>query len=92
MRSGWIAKQQTSIRAYALSSLAFAANPSPGSPPCLHIQALRLPKPPPAVASLYTQKEFDAKRAYNVDKLQVKPSEEARPVPPYTCPAALLLL
>ncbi|KAL4421809.1 hypothetical protein ABPG77_001598 [Micractinium sp. CCAP 211/92] len=33
-------------------------------------QALRLPKPPPAVASLYTQKEFDAKRAYNVDKLQ----------------------
>ncbi|KAL4448266.1 hypothetical protein ABPG75_005485 [Micractinium tetrahymenae] len=32
--------------------------------------ALRLPKPPPAVASLYTQKEFEAKRAYNVDKLQ----------------------
>lgn len=35
-------------------------------------QALRLPKPPPTVAGLYTQKEFEAKRAYNVDKLQVK--------------------
>lgn len=33
-------------------------------------QALRLPKPPPTVAGLYTQKEFEAKRAYNVDKLQ----------------------
>lgn len=34
-------------------------------------QALRLPNPAPAVASLYTQKEFEAKRAYNVDKLQL---------------------
>lgn len=56
--------------------------PTPPHPPLLNpmcctctalpVQALRLPNPAPAVASLYTQKEFEAKRAYNVDKLQVK--------------------
>lgn len=41
-----------------------------GGPTLLPLQALRRPKPHPAVAHLYSDAEFEKKRAYNLAKLQ----------------------